>query len=147
MDVFEESLYFDTSALLPYYREEAVSEKAESMLQTDASIFISRLTEVEFFSALARWQRMAELTQEEAEAIHNKFEDHLESGLYGVQPMKIAVYEQAKHGLSQRKTALRTLDALHLACAYSSCATLITADEKLSKAAKVFNVDYQYLQV
>lgn len=51
-----------------------------------------------------------------------------------------AIFDQAKHWLSLRQTALRTLDALHLACAQSVDAKLITADEKLSQAARAFRV-------
>lgn len=57
-------LYFDTSALLPYYRAEDVSDQVQALLgrQTEP-VLISRLTVVEVASALARWVRMEELTE------------------------------------------------------------------------------------
>lgn len=146
MDDSEARLYFDTSALLPYYREEALSVPVETLLQTGGAIFISRLTEVEVFSALARWQRMAELTADEAGQIQTQFEEHLAQNFYHIHSLSNAVFHQAKHWLSLRQTALRTLDALHLACVQSIGAKLITADDKLSQAAKAFGVDCQYLQ-
>ncbi len=142
----EARLYFDTSALLPYYREEALSEQVEGLLQTEGTIYISRLTEVEVFSALARWQRMAELTADEAAQIQTQFEAHLAQNFYRVHTLPDAIFDQAKHWLSLRQTALRTLDALHLACAQSVDAKLITADDKLSQAAQAFSVDFLYLK-
>lgn len=52
-------LYFDTSALLPYYRREHASERVQALLLSQSQpVLISHLTEVEVASALARWVRM-----------------------------------------------------------------------------------------
>ena len=145
---YDFSIYLDTSALLPYYREESLSERIETLLQNAAGeIFISRLTEVEVFSALARWQRMGELTEEETARIQAQFEEHLAQGFYGILPLSESVFQQAKHWLSNRNTALRTLDALHLACAYCVGVKLVTADDKLSQAAQTFGINCQYLHI
>jgi predicted nucleic acid-binding protein len=51
-------LYFDTSALLPYYRQEQASEQVQALLSVQRQpVLISHLTEVEVASALARWVR------------------------------------------------------------------------------------------
>ena len=75
--------YFDTSALLPYYRDEPLSEVVENQLQTtSANILVSVLTEVEMFSAIARWQRLREINETEALSIQQAFTHHLEQKLY-----------------------------------------------------------------
>lgn len=148
MNASEVPLYFDTSALLPYYREEVLSEQVETLLQTQTNaIFISHLTEVEVFSALARWQRMEELGTEEIKYIQIQFETHLAENYYIVHPVSEPIFKQAKQWLSIRRTALRTLDALHLSCACNIGAKLVSADDKLIQAAKFFAVNHQYLSV
>ncbi len=55
-------IYFDTSAVLPYYREEQASNWIQALLESQTRpVLISHLTEVEFASALARWVRMGNL--------------------------------------------------------------------------------------
>ena len=51
------------------------------------------------------------------------------------------------HWISQFNTALRTLDALHLAIAVSNDLRLITADEGLAQAADALGIAYQLLAV
>ena len=81
-------IYFDTSALLPYYRQEAASRAVQQLLQSQTQpVLISDLTRVEVARALAR------------------------------------------------TAALRTLDALHLACAAAGDAALVTLDDSLRAAA------------
>jgi len=140
--------YFDTSALLPYYRDEPLSEVVESQLQTtSAHILVSVLTEVELFSAIARWRRLGEINETEALSIQQAFTHHLEQKLYKSVLLGEVVFYQAKKWLSVRKTTLRTLDALHLASAHSGNAQLITADIKLAQAAEILQVNYQLLTV
>lgn len=56
-------MYLDTSAILPYYREEAKSSEVERVLMSlSVHVTISDLCKVEFVSALSRWVRMGELT-------------------------------------------------------------------------------------
>jgi uncharacterized protein len=139
-------LYIDTSALLPYYRQEALSEQVESLLQAASGrIAVSRLTEVEVFSALARWRRMGELAEIDAQRIQDEFEAHLAQNFYLILPLSEEVFQQAKYWLSRRDTALRTLDALHLAGAHGSGAELVSADDKLIQAAQVFGIRCRYL--
>ena len=66
--------YLDTSALLPYYHEEKVSRRIQELLSDiQPPVMISSLTKVEFSSALARWVRMEEITDVEANLIENTF--------------------------------------------------------------------------
>lgn len=135
-------IYLDTSALLPYYRQEQASERVQAMLgrQTQPAL-ISHLTEVEVASALARWVRMEELTEPQANRIESAFYDDVSHGRFILCPVEIAHYRRASHWIGARKTSLRTLDALHLACAEHHQATLISEDEALVNAAAFFGLD------
>ncbi len=130
-------LYFDTSALLPYYRQEASSGRVQTLLSAlSEPLLISHLTKVEMASALARWVRMQELSEPQANRVETAFMDDIDAARLLVKPVTRKDYERARQWLSSRKTALRTLDALHLACATRNRATLITLDDVLLEAAR-----------
>lgn len=134
-------LYFDTSALLPYYRQEASSEAVQTLLACQQRpVLISQLTEVEVASALARWVRTEELTEPQANRVESAFHEDASAGRFVVCPIESSHYQRASHWLLARKTALRTLDALHLACAEAHQAVVITQDEALMKAALYFGL-------
>ena len=106
------SYYLDTSALLPYYREEEISPAIQDfLLSLRFPVCISDLTAVEFASALSRWV-----------------------------PITTKHYIQAQKWISSRKTALRTLDALHLACCLMAEVEMVTCDEVLSYSADALGV-------
>ncbi len=135
-------LYFDTSALLPYYRQEPASERAQSLLLAQTQpVLISHLTEVEVASALARWVRMNELTEPQANRIESAFHDDVSNGRFVRCPIEIAHFQRAVYWVGMRKTGLRTLDALHLACAEYHSARLISGDDALLSAAAFFGID------
>jgi predicted nucleic acid-binding protein len=129
-------LYFDTSALLPYYRHESASDSVQMLLDTQHSpVMISYLTEVEFASALARWVRIGEITEPHANRIEAAFSEDRLDGRFLLKPLTRQHFERATHWLLTRKTALRTLDALHLACAAGNEATLISLDDAMLATA------------
>jgi len=146
MKNLDKPLFFDTSALLPYYRLEVLSFVVQTILTAARNdIFINDLTDVEIASAIARWRRMDEMSESDALAIQQKFTEHKILGYYTYQPILFDDFKQATDWLLQRKTALRTCDALHLAYTARLGAVLVTADKKLGQAAKEFGVDYQLL--
>ena len=107
-----ETLYLDTSALLPYYREEPSSQKVESLLQSiRPPVLISDLTRVEFISAISKWFRMGEISESQANLLENTFFKDIRTNLFISQPLTTRHYRQAEKWLSSRKTSLRTLDA------------------------------------
>lgn len=136
-------LYFDTSAILPYYRHESSSEAVEALLRSQAEpVWISDLVTVEFASALARWVRTGELTEPQAHRIEAAFHEELRAGRFvraGNDPEQFA---RARQWLGSYKTALRTLDALHLACAWEHGACLVSLDRALLEAAKFWGLDW-----
>ena len=140
----EPRLYFDTSALLPLYRQEPLTAQTEQ-LQNEVTPVISALTEVEVASALARWVRMGELTGEQVLALEATFSEDLRLGVFERVTLEDRHYWQARHWLLKRQTALRTLDALHLACAVESNLTIVTADKVLADAAATLGGRVRFL--
>ncbi|WP_152207265.1 type II toxin-antitoxin system VapC family toxin [Marinobacter changyiensis] len=135
-------VYFDTSAVLPFYRQEHASDRVQAMLESQTSpVLISHLTEVEVASALARWVRMGELSEPQANRIESAFHDDVSHGRFTPCPIETAHYQRASHWIGTRKTSLRTLDALHLACAEYHQARLISEDQALVNAAIFFGID------
>ncbi len=136
------NLYFDTSALLPYYREESASPQVQTFLsQVRPPVLISDLTKVEMASAIARWTRMKEIGEPQAALIENIFERDIRSGLYLVRALFSAHYQKAEKWLTARNSALRTLDALHIACCWSFNAKLATCDHAMHKAAQMLGME------
>ena len=130
-------LYIDTSALLPYYRQEPASEQVQALFSAQRSpVLISRLTKLELASALARWVRTGELSEAQANRIEAAFNEDCDEGRFIVKALTGQQFERANHWLLTRKTALRSLDALHLACAAGNEAILVTGDEALFQAAE-----------
>ncbi|WP_177418873.1 type II toxin-antitoxin system VapC family toxin [endosymbiont of Lamellibrachia barhami] len=74
-------LYFDTSALLPLYRQEQLTAQVEE-IQNEVKPVISALTEVEVASTLARWVRMGELTGEQSELLETTFSEDLRRDVF-----------------------------------------------------------------
>lgn len=134
-------LYADTSAILPFYRSEAKSAAIEELFLTQREpLVISDLVRVEFASALARWVRMGELDETQANRIESAFHEDVRVGRFRVTAIDASVYERAMHWLLTRRTNLRTLDALHLACAEANQTPLLTLDQSLKNSAEFLGI-------
>ena len=132
-----EEVYLDTSALLPYYREEATSSTTEDfLLDLTPPVLLSDLTRVEFASAVARWVRMEEISSALAGLVEDTFWQEQQSGLFAVHQLKRFHFTRAERWLQDRGTSLRTLDALHLACCWEQNALLVTCDNLMHGSAE-----------
>ncbi len=141
-----EQFYFDTSAILPYYREEALSNRVQVLLLSiNPPVVISHLTEVEFASALSRLTRMKELDDAQAGIIEQAFANDRKAGLFKRISFTAAHFNQAVKWLSLRNTALRTLDTLHLAVSNQGNLNIITCDIILAKAAGKLGVAHKLI--
>ncbi|TVR85781.1 MAG: PIN domain-containing protein [Trueperaceae bacterium] len=135
------NVYLDTSALLPYYRSEAHSDAVEAFLRARSeSVDISDLTLVEVASALARWVRQHELSEAQALTIERALDADVDAGRFSVQPLTPRHTRLATRWLLGRQVALRTLDALHLACAAQAGAHLVTLDRTLAREAVALGI-------
>lgn len=129
-------IYVDTSVLVPYYSPEPLSERVQRFLRQRDEIALSDLSEVEFFSALARKVRARELSREDARRISAVFAGHLEAGAYTRLELDRGVYRTAQGWIGGFNVALHTLDALHLAVAATSGVPIATADAALARSAR-----------
>lgn len=135
------TLYFDTCALIPYYRSEPFSASIQSLLQSEPGpVAISHLVEVEFASVLARLVRMKEIEHTHANMIQGAFSEDIARGCYRVLPIEEAHFKLARDWLLSRQTSLRTLDSLHLAITANSQAELVSLDEVLLNAARKLGI-------
>ncbi len=141
-----EIYYIDTSALLPYYRKEVMSQQVQNLLTSlRPPVLISDLTKVEFASAVARWERTKEINEAQANLLENTFNKDIKLGLFVSREIIPAHFNQAEKWLSSRKTSLRTLDALHIACSWGYSAQLITCDAIMHRAAGLLGIDSIFL--
>ena len=148
MNADRSAIYLDTSAILPYYREEKNSQVIQGFLSSiNLPAGISDLTELEFASALARWVRMKELNEAQASLVENAFIDDKRSNLFRRLSITAKHYRQAYKWISSRRTVLRTLDVLHLACSFTAELEMVTCDEVLAKSADVLGVPYRLVQI
>lgn len=139
-------LYLDTSALLPYYRQEAHSLAVQRLLlRGERPVLISDLTRLEFASALSRWVRKHEVEERHAQRLGRAFDDDIKANRYTLCRNTLEHVELARQWLLARTTSLRTLDALHLACAATEEAILVTLDDALRAAATGLGIKVQDL--
>lgn len=143
-----EQYYFDTSALLPYYRNEPHSQVVQNFLDSlSTPVVISHLTEVEFASALSRLVRMDELDDAQAGRIDQAFFEDRKAGLFRRVSFTTAHFNRAIQWLSLRNTPLRTLDTLHLAISHHGNLKIVTCDEVLSQSAGKLGAACRYLSL
>lgn len=140
-------IYLDTSVIAPFYWAEALSDTVEELLRTETERGLSQLVEVELFSALSRRVRMREISQEDARAIATRFSYHLDSNFYIRIPLESVHYQLARDWIGRFDTSLRTLDALHLACASSNNIRLVTADDALARSAETLGIEVQLVAI
>jgi uncharacterized protein len=132
----DQGVYVDTSVLGAYYCPEPSSVAAERALRKIKGPVISVLSEVEFCSLIARKRRLRELNERQAKEILNLFETHVAQGFYRRLALNSGHFLMARQLVGIAGSALRTLDALHLAAAVTESLPILTADRVLAKAAK-----------
>ena len=132
--------YIDTSALVAYYCPEPMSDKIERALLSIAQPHISYLTDVEIASAIARKVRCQEITPSDGHRIINFYRTHVDKRQYCWLPLELNHFQMARSWISQFNTALRTLDALHLAVAAANDLPILSLDNQLLEAADYFGI-------
>ncbi len=137
--------YFDPSVLVAFYCPEPLSDQVEMLILAHPKVTLSDLVEVELVSAVARKVRGGGLSREDANRILSRFAHHLDGGYYNRTHLSEAHYHQARWVLAGFNSALRTLDALHVAAALIGGFTLVTADKVLAREAKNLGVDTRFL--
>jgi len=132
--------YIDTSVLVACYCEESLSRKADRAVRESGPPTISPLVEVEFCSALALKKRVGEIDAKSAARVVATLRLHLKENRLQVVPIEAKEYALACDWIGRFAVPLRTVDALHLAAAFSVGLPLLTADKTLAACAKHFGV-------
>jgi uncharacterized protein len=131
------ALYVDSSALAKLYVAEAESDKLDAFLRGKVGLMISELAITEVLSAVARKKRDGELEPEPAARIREALLADADSGSFARLHLDPSVHRAAERLLlTTDSVPLRTLDALHLALAFSGAAThVLTFDRRMRAAA------------
>ena len=131
-------IYLDTSAALPLFIPEPISDAVDAWFEScDETLISSDWILTEFASALSIKVRCGEIEQKQAQAAWKNFESFCQSGLRLVSVNRQA-FGQAAQLVRNVPSGLRSGDSLHLAMAIEAGATSIaTADANLAKNAKL----------
>ncbi|WP_262917123.1 type II toxin-antitoxin system VapC family toxin [Salinibacter ruber] len=121
-------------------------ERAEERLRALRPPVVSWLTDVELHSALAKKVRRGELAEEDAERVQDLFRTYMSHILYEVAAIEHGDFVQARQWIARMDTALRTLDALHLAVAHRRGLEVLTADEGVADAGPTFELDVELMR-
>jgi len=119
------------------YVTEGDSDEVDSYLRGKTGLMISELAITEVLSATARRKREGELSADAANRIRDALLSDADSGTFVRLDLEPAVHREAERLLLMTTVVpLRTLDALHLALAFSGAAThVLTFDRRMREAA------------
>jgi uncharacterized protein len=134
--------YFDTSFVAPLILEERNSSRIARFVGglPAGELAISRWTDVEFASLLARDVRMGALRGDEARDADVLFEDVIRQSFVVLSP-GADDFALARRYLHNYETGLGAGDALHLAIAANSRADAIySLDKSMIKAGKILDL-------
>ena len=131
------ALYVDSSALAKLYVPEAESESIDTFLRGRRGLMISELAITEVLCAVGRRKREGELRPALANQIRDAVLADADSGSFVRLHLDPAVHREAERLLlAAESLPLRTLDALHIALAFSGAAThMLTFDRRMRDAA------------
>lgn len=127
-------LYLDTSALLRLYLGDEHSKTIESLVERAEEVYTSQITELEARVSLARTLHDERLDETDYEKVLRKLSEDFDTG-YDVVPYERNLARRAGE-LAKSEPGLRSYDALHLASAIRSKASMVTYDRRLEEAAR-----------
>jgi len=131
--------YYDTSALVKQYLQEAGSKLVLELLKSGEKVYTASLTYAETHAAFSRRTREGRLTRETTKRLALRFDKDWES--YDIVVLSENVFRLARQMLY--RDPLRSADAIHLASALLLARTsprsswsFVCADGRLCDAAK-----------
>ena len=133
--------FFDTSALVKLYIQEAGSDRVSDLVRDPErdQFAVLEVSRVEFHSAVRRRERQGDISSAAADSVLTQLDSDLQS-LFVVQPLTAAVVEEAVAIIGRHP--LRAYDALQLAgcTAFNSVMgaqgfSFVCADDELLNAA------------
>ncbi len=112
-------VYVDTSVLGAYYCPEPLSLKADKVMQAITNPVISLLTEVEFFSLVAKKRRQRDFSEAKARKIQDEFLAHTANRYYRRIAISVDHYLKARpHERIRVEPPQPTVDAIRDATLY-----------------------------
>ncbi|MEJ2054956.1 MAG: type II toxin-antitoxin system VapC family toxin [Calditrichaceae bacterium] len=136
------NIYFDSSAWTKRYILEQGTEEVESICFRAEKITLSILCVPEVVSAFTRLKREGRITPEQ----YNRLQKSLYEDIVDVKLINIAM-EAINQAVNMiQKFPLRTLNALHIACAGLSKTDLfVSADARQLTAAEGIGLEVRYI--
>jgi predicted nucleic acid-binding protein len=136
-------MYLDSAILVKLTVREPDTPFYVEMVDGQPGVWSSELAIVECWSALCRKVREGRLDTAGQETAWSWFETYRQDGSLRLQPVGEPILRLANRMLSQCQghTAIRTLDAIHLAtCEFLGAFPLQTPDRRMRAAAKLLNI-------
>lgn len=135
-DSKDPGIYLDSSAFAKLYVPEPESGRLDRFLRGRTDLMISELSITEVISAVARRRREGVLDARHAGAIRDALLSDARSGSFRTLDLSPSVHREAERMLlSTLSVSLRTLDALHIALAFSGRARrIVTFDSRMAEA-------------
>lgn len=132
--------YFDSSALVAVYVNEAHSVRARAQLRKTLPVPWTPLHDLEVRNALRLLGGRGHLDQPEVEGLLGHIDEDLQKGRLEQVPVEMGAIFHRAGALSERhtsKTLARSLDILHVAALIEAgCSRLVTADVRQLALAK-----------
>ncbi len=134
-------IFLDTSSLFKLYHKESDTDIIERVFADHniTTIYLSEIAKIEFASTIWKKVRVKELTESQAKAILDLFEQDF--GKYTFIPSDAIINEQARNLITKYgKQGLRTLDSIQLATSVSlsdKANLFITTDKLLATFFKL----------
>lgn len=127
-------IFLDTSSLFKLYHKESDTDIIERVFADHniTTIYLSEIAKIEFASTIWKKVRVKELTESQAKAILDLFEQDF--GKYTFIPSDAIINEQARNLITKYgKQGLRTLDSIQLSTSVflSGKANLFITTDKL----------------
>jgi predicted nucleic acid-binding protein len=134
--------YVDTSAIVSVLTTEAATQRVQHWIaaQRAGNVAISEWTITEFSAALSVKLRMGHLDPAEQEVALSAFRKNVIDSCI-VLPISSDHFHSAARLADRHPLGLRAGDALHLAIAIESDATLCTLDKRLSESGQAIGAE------
>lgn len=136
-------IYFDAAYIAKCYLNEPGAERVRAVAVQADGLASCELARVEFASILKRHVRERHITRREFTGILREFEEDVANGVWHWHAMTSALVEKARQTVLQLPATvfLRSVDALHLACAEENgFREIYTNDRHMLAAARHFRL-------
>jgi uncharacterized protein len=130
----------DTSILIAYLANDSAHASVHAALSAESRRWITPAIRLELASALSLNTRIKSLSTRSARLMLDELDRQTAAGVFAMREIETQHFQLARQWVEMFQTPLRTLDALHLACASDLKATMLTGDVRLAKSAAKLKV-------